>query len=195
MKRLRRGARAPRPYWNLWVAIALLLSNGLAWWSNAAQALPPEVTPRLAPEIAEIRDKALSGEHGGETFQIVLTEQMAEEALAWFLSRHPEIPFSHPDFTFQADGLTARGLAHVLGLRTPLHGRAALYLDADGRPGAQILDLGIAGASAPGFVLDAITGEVEAQLDAARNLMVILTKLEMQDGQIVVEGKYREGDG
>ena len=82
---------------HLWIALGLLLANGLAWVNSASAAMPPSARPRLDPQISAIREKLWSGKAKGETFQIVITEQMAAEAVAWFLARHPEVPFSHPE--------------------------------------------------------------------------------------------------
>ncbi len=179
-----------RRYIHLWIALGLLLANGLAWLGATAAPLPPEVEPRLDPQIATIREKLWSGKASGEAFSIVITEQMAAEAVAWFLARHPEVPFSHPQVEIDSQGVTGRGLAHVFGLRTPVYGRASLTLR-NGVPVVTIQAIGVAGATAPDFVMRAISAEVEAQFSQSQNLPVNLSRLELGQGTITVEGTFR----
>ena len=175
---------------NFWIVLGLLLANIFAWGRElTAQALP-EVTPRLDPQLVEIREKVWSGEASGETFSILVTEEMASEAMAWFLEQHPEIPFSHPQVEFDPQGATGRGLVHLFGLRTPVYGRVRIWVE-DGRPGVEIVDVGVAGATAPDFLLDAVQGELQTQIQAAQNLAVILTRIELGQGYTIIEGVYR----
>jgi len=176
--------------WNLWIAIALLLANGLAWLGTTSLELPAEPEPRLDPQIAKIREDLWSGEHKGEPFSITITEQMAEEAIAWFLDRHPEVPFSHPQVEINAQGVTGSGLAHIFGLRTSVYGRAAITLR-DGVPVVTIQEIGVAGATIPDAVLAAIQAELETQFSASQRLPVNITRLEMGEGVIIVEGTYK----
>lgn len=188
-----------KPYWrmlrtlttsrNLWIALALLAANALAWIGASPVETLPQVEPRLAPEIAEIRENIWSGKAAGETFSIVFTEQMAAEAVAWYLERHPNVPFSHPRVEIDPGGVTGAGLARLFGLRTPVHGRVQLGLE-QGELSLRILELGIARARAPGFIVDALQDELARQVDLAQALPVTLTRLEFGDGIITVEGIY-----
>lgn len=175
---------------NLWIALALLVANGLAWLSVRPAHSLPEVAPRLHPEIAAIREKVWSGEAGGETFRIVITDQMASEAVAWFLETHPSAPFSHPQVHFSPDGVTGEGLAHVLGMRIYASGRGTMVLE-DGIPVVRIEEMGVAGARVPGALLDVVVAEAQAQFDLAANLPMRFTRLEMGEGTLLVEGVYR----
>lgn len=187
---MKRAWRAILERRDLWIALALLLANGMAWLQAVSAVALPQVEPRLDPQIAEIRQKLWSGEHKGEAFSIVITEQMAAEAVAWFLERHPEVPFSHPQVEIDEGGVTGRGLAHVFGLRTPVHGRVDILLR-DGKPLVIVEEIGVAGATIPGFVMSAIQAEVEAQFDAAQGLPLEIYQLELGQGTITVEGVYR----
>jgi hypothetical protein len=115
---------------------------------------------------------------------------MAAEAVAWFLERHPEVPFSHPQVEIDPDGVTGRGLAHVFGLRTPVHGRVNILLR-DGKPLVIIQEIGVAGATLPDAVMSAIQAEVEQQFNAAQSLPVEIHLLELGQGAITVQGEYR----
>lgn len=175
---------------NVWILLALLLANGLAWLSSAPADLPPAVQPRLDPQIAEIREKIFSGQAVGEPFEIVITDQMASEAVAWFLARHPNVPFSHPQVQIDQHGITGRGLAYVLGLRTPVSGRAGVRVD-QGVPQVTLQSINVAGAAAPDLLLNIIQQEVAAQLGAAQRLPVYITRLELGEGKLLVEGIYK----
>jgi len=175
---------------NLWIGLALLLANGLAWLGAGSASLPPQAEPRLDPQIADIREKLWSGEHKGEAFKIVVTEQMATDAIAWFLVRHPEVPFSHPQVEIEPGGVTGRGLAHVFGLRTPVYGRANILLR-DGKPVVVVQEIGVAGVAVPAALTAAIQAELEKQLGASQSLPVDLDRLELGPDTITVEGVYR----
>ncbi len=175
---------------DLWIALGLLLANLLAWVTTAPAAGLPEVEPRLDPQIAKIREDLWSGTHKGESFSIVITGQMAAEAIAWFLERHPEVLFSHPQVEIDPAGITGRGLVHLLGLRTPVYGRASLRLE-NGKPVVRLLELGVAGAALPPAIVSSLQAQVSGILNQSQNLPVELSRLEMGQGTITVEGKYK----
>jgi hypothetical protein len=176
---------------NFWIAVGLLLANGLAWLGAPPAWDLIQVEPRIAPQIDALRTKVDSGEAGGESFRVVVSEREMAETVAWFLDRHPEIPFSHPWVEIEPGGVTGRGLAHVLGLRTPVEGRARVELE-DGVPVFTVQDLGVAGLMAPGPVLDAVRRELEARLDfGPDSLPVEVTRLELGEGTITLEGVIR----
>ena len=169
----------------------LLVGNGLAWNSLIGTNLP-EPEPVLHPDIAEIRDNWRSGETSGESFSVVVTDQMGAEAIAWFIDRHPEIPFSHPQVEFDPGGVTGRGLARLLGLRTPVFGRVSVRLE-DQVPKARLEDLGIASATAPAFLVDALRDEIDRQQRrfSVGQLPITITYIEFREGEVLVEGVYR----
>lgn len=176
---------------NFWIAIGLLVSNALAWLGAPPGWELIEVEPRLAPQIDVLRARAELGEASGESFHIVVTNQEIAETIAWFLDRHPEIPFSHPWVEIDPNGVTGRGLAHVLGLRTPVQGRVSVALR-DGVPVFDVEELGVAGMMAPGPVLSAIRRELEARLDfEPDSLAVEITRLELGEGTMTLEGVIR----
>jgi hypothetical protein len=176
--------------WNIVIALALLLSNGLAWVITAPTGFTADVQPRLDPQIASIRDKIFSGQASGEHFEIVVTDQMASEAVAWFLARHPEVPFSHPRVRINPQGVTGSGTAYLMGLRTPVSGRAFITAR-NGLPVVQIQEISVAGAAAPDFILQATQKEFEAQLAQVQGFPVEISRVELGDGQMLVEGVYR----
>ena len=176
---------------NLWFLLLLLIGNGLAWASAMAPGEARFIEPRLEPALAALRERLIEGGHSGEPFNVVLTNQEAEESVAWFLKRHPNIPFANPRVEIHLDVIEARGEAHVAGLRVGLHGQARIVLQ-DGVPIVTVEDLGMAGLSVPGFVRRRIQQEVDAQFDlSGRQLPVIITRFELTESQAVVEGTIR----
>lgn len=173
-----------------WIALVLVAFNGLAWLGAAPLTALPQAEARLAPEIAQFREDLWSGKHVGETFRIVITDQMASEAIAWFVAKHKEIPFSHPWVSFTPQGITGRGLVHLLGLRSEVYGVVMLSMKG-AVPVVDIRELGVAGARAPAVMMDTMTTELNKQADAVSNLPMTITRLELQEGQLVLEGVYK----
>jgi hypothetical protein len=172
------------------VLIVLLLANGWAWWASASTGDGAVVQPRLEPKIAEIRQKIIDGSAAGERFEIVVTDQSVSEGIAWFLEKHPNIPFSQPQVRIHPDGVEGSGVVTAFGLRTPVSGKAALGIE-NGRPVVTILWLRLAGLPAPGGILQAVQQEAEAQLSKSQNLPVEVTRLELREGEALIEGVYR----
>lgn len=175
---------------SLWIALALLLANGLAWLRLAPLDLQAAAEPRLDPQIAAIREKLFSGQASGQRFEIVVTDQMASEAVAWFLARHPNVPFSHPRIAIDSRGVTAGGVAYILGLRTPVSGRAWVGTR-DGRPQVDLQSITLGRAAAPDFILQAVQQEFQSQLTQAQALPVFIERVELGQGHMLIEGTYR----
>lgn len=173
---------------NILIALLLLIANGLAWFSVASRVELVQAAPILHPEIAKIREHWRAGDAIGETFSVVVTDQMAMETVAWFIEPRPNLPFSHPQIEIHPDGVTGGGLVYFMGLRTPVFGRATIYLQ-DGKPQGDIEEVGMAGAKAPAFVLEAIKqGQVVYE---QMSLPIEVTTLELREGEVLVEGVYR----
>ena len=176
---------------NVWIAVGLVLANGLAWLNSGDIYGLVEVEPWLAPELTSIRETLWAGESAGESFRIVITDQIASEAVAWFLDAHPEVPFSHASVAIDPNGITGSGLAHVFGLRTLVHGRVGLELHG-GVPVVSVQELSIASLTAPQFVLETIGQELAKQFDLSDGrLPMEITLLELDEGRMTVEGVYR----
>jgi hypothetical protein len=176
---------------NLWIALLLLVANGVAW----AYALAPEgpatvVEPRLEPDIADLRQRLVEGGHSGEPFSVQVTGQEAAETIAWYLARHPRIPFHEPQVSIGPEGISAKGVAEIAGLRVGLTGRADIELQ-DGVPLVTLRDLDVAGVAVPGFVRDRIQAEIDAQFRLARDLPLLIDELVLEEGQATVRGTIR----
>lgn len=175
---------------NLWIALVLLLANGAAWLllSGQGRADWPEAQPILYPEVAEIRAHWQARDAVGEPFRLVITDKMAADTIAWFIDGRDQLPFSRPYVEIHPDGVVARGLLHVGGLRTPVMGRATVTLE-DGKPVGHVQELGMGGATAPDFLVDMVA-RAQAVYDNLQ-LPIELTRLELHEGEAVVEGVYR----
>jgi len=177
---------------NLWIALALLVANGLAWAATLAPGGPAyTVEPVLEPSLDDLRTRLWEDTHHGERFELHVTSQEAAESIAWFLGNHPEIPFRHPRIAFHPDDLEAWGDIEVLGLRLSIHGRATMVLE-NGIPVVTLTDMGVAGAPVPGFVLEAVQDAVYEQVDLSnRELPVVFETLELREGEAVASGTIR----
>lgn len=177
---------------SLWIALVLLIANGMAW-AGAFEPVGPTyaVEPVLEPSLADLRNRLREGSHGGERFELSVTDQEAASSIAWFLSNHPEIPFRSPRIAFHPGEVEAWGLATVVGLRLSIHGRATMTLE-NGLPVVRLTELGVAGAPVPGFVLEVIQGEFYRQVDLSnRPMPVVFETLELREGEAVASGVIR----
>ncbi len=176
---------------SFWIALVLLTANGLAW----AYALAPEsaavvLEPRLEPDLADLRQRLIEGGHSGEPFQIEITDQEAAETIAWYLDRHPRIPFRDPQVFIEPDGVAARGVAEIAGLRVGLSGKAYIEL-LEGVPIVRLGDLDVGGVAVPGVVQNRIQAEIDAQFSLAQNLPLTIDELVLENGVATVRGTIR----
>jgi hypothetical protein len=176
---------------SFWIAFLLLAANGVAWiYALAPEDAPFSIEPRLEPDIANLRQRLLEGGHSGEPFQLQVTDQEAAETIAWYLARHPSIPFRQPQVNIQPDGIEARGAAEIAGLRVGLMGRAAIELQ-HGVPYVTLEDLDVAGVAIPGFVRSRIQSEIDAQFSLSQNLPLVIDHLVLKEGEATVSGTIR----
>jgi hypothetical protein len=176
---------------NLWIVVALLAANGLAWALTFTARGPAHVVePKLDPDLADLRERLIEGTHHGEPFEATITNLEAEQTITWYLDRHPNVPFRYPRVAIHPDGIEVWGEAHVAGLRVGLEGRANMVLR-DGAPITTVGHLGMAGVSIPNFVRHRIQAEIDQQLALARDLPVIIETLEWQESQVTASGTIR----
>jgi len=176
---------------NLWIALLLLAANGAAWaYALAPEGLALKVAPRLEPDMAALRQELNEGGHNGEPFTVEVTDQEAAETIAWYLEGHPNVPFRDPQVSIRPEGVTAEGVAEILGLRIGISGRAAIRLR-DGAPLVTLEDLHLAGLAVPGFVRDRIQTEIDAQFSLAQNLPVLIEEIRLEEGRATILGKIR----
>jgi hypothetical protein len=176
---------------SFWFAVVLLLTNGVMWSRVLAPGGPAvRVDPILAPDIASLRQRLVEGGHSGEPFTLEVTNQQAAETIAWYLSRHPSIPFGEPQVVIRPGSIEARGVAEIAGLRVGLTGEAYIEL----RDGVLIVTLGrldVAGVAVPGLIRDRIQQEIDAQFALSQDLPLIVDELLLQEEKAIVRGKIR----
>jgi hypothetical protein len=189
---MRRLARSLLKSINLWIALVLLVANGLAWVTALEPSGPTyTVEPVLESSLDDLRTRLREGGHSGERFELDVTGQEAAESIAWFLSNHPEIPFRHPRIEFHPDEVEAWGDVEVLGLQLSIHGQATMVLE-NGIPVVTLTDIQVAGAPVPGFVLEAVQDAVYQQVDLSnREMPVIFETLELREGKAIASGTIR----
>lgn len=176
---------------NLWMVVALLAANGLAWALTFTARGPVHVVePKLDPDLADLRERLIEGTHHGESFEATITNLEAEQTITWYLEHHPNVPFRYPRVAIHPDGIEVWGEAHMAGLRVGLEGRANIVLR-DGVPMTTVEHLGMAGVSIPNFVRRRIQAEIDQQLALAHDLPVIIEAFELQEGQVVASGTIR----
>jgi len=150
-------------------------------------AEPYVVEPIRDPEVVALLDYLRSGDHGGEEWTVTLTELEAEQTIAWYLARYPQIPFAHPHVEITPDYVAGEGDAMIAGLRVHVGGKARVTLAA-GLPVVEILDLSL---PIPGPIREAIEREIQVQLRRADLLPVRFHSAEWGDGVVVVKGVIR----
>ncbi|MBN2006553.1 MAG: hypothetical protein JXA21_24590 [Anaerolineae bacterium] len=174
---------------NLWIACVFVVTNLFAWAGMVSSAKPPYVVdPIRDEEVVQLLDYINSGSHSGETWTVHLTELEAEQTIAWYLQRYPQIPFAHPHVEITPDYVSGEGDAVIAGLRVHVGGTARVTLDAEGLPRVEILDLTI---PVPRPIREGLEREIQAQLRRADLLPVRFTSAEWSDGEVVVSGVIR----
>jgi hypothetical protein len=176
---------------NFWFALVLLLANGAMWvYALAPEGPAVQAEPRLEPDLADLRDRLREGGHSGEPFVIDITDQEAAETIAWYLEPRPNVPFAEPQVFITPEGVSARGVAEVAGLRVGVSGRAVIFLQ-DGVPNVTLADLDVAGVAVPGFVRNTIQSEIDAQFALAQDLPIVIDELVLEEGKATVRGTIR----
>ncbi len=148
--------------------------------------------PKLPPEIADFRETLWALDSPGKPFEIVATDEMLAETLAWFLATHPDIPFSGPRVEVGADSVTGSGYALVLGFKTPIKGEAAIEM-VDGMPRIDVKGISVAGARAPKLVLPPIEAALQKVVDTHfdfSKLPLTLDELDFTHGSVTAKGIY-----
>lgn len=179
---------------NLWIALALLLANGVAWVRAAATSNLAEVAPILHPGVGEMRAKWNDGSAVGQTFSVIVTDEEAGQTVAWFIEpRQHSLPFSRPHVAFKPGEISGRGLMTIAGLQVEVFGRGFVTLD-NGRPIITVYEVGVGSANVPDFVKNALQSQVDrgqAVYDDLE-LPIELTRLDIGNGYAIIEGVYRE---
>lgn len=131
---------------------------------------------------------AQAREWTGDQYNLVVTNETAVEIANWILDENPRLPFRDPVIAIHPDGIEGSGYVEIWDFRVPVSGTASVFVE-DGRPNGRIESLTVAGAAAPEFVLHAI-GDVRSLYDATE-LTIVVTNLELREGEVLIEGLYR----
>jgi hypothetical protein len=173
---------------SLWVAIALIVANLFNWARLLSAATEPyTVDPIRDPEVVALLEYIRSGDHGGEAWEVTLTELEAEQTITWYLDRWPQIPFAHPQVEIAPDYIAGEGDATIVGLRVHVRGKGRITLK-DGLPVVEILELSI---PVPRGIREGIERELQRQIARADQLPVRFTYAEWRDGEVTVRGIIR----
>ena len=173
------------------LVITLLIAANLFAWGRLLSAAADvyEVEPVRDPEVVALLEYIRSGEErSGEAWSVHLTEQEAEQTIAWYLQRYPQIPFAHPHVEITPDYIFGEGDATLAGLRVHVSGKARVTLSDDGLPEVQILALSL---PLPRPIRRALENEIQVQLRRADRLPVRFTSAEWKEGEVVVKGYIR----
>lgn len=148
-----------------------------------------DIEPRLSAQLAELRERLKAGTHRGDTFEVTVTNRELEEAIAWYLERHPDIPFGNPQVSIDPDAIEARAETQLCSMRLPISGRASVFLH-DGVPIVAVEHLQMGKAGLPDFILLQIEDQLNKRLTMREeDLPVTLQEVELEEGQLSVRGK------
>lgn len=173
---------------NLFIALALLLANGFAWVTVATETLTA-VDPLLHPDVAAVREHWQARDAAGEPFSVRVNELETMQTITWFIAPRPNIPFSHPQIRFLGNNeVEGGGYVRVMGLETAVSGRATIAV-INGKPIATIHELRVGNANAPAPVV-ALVAQAQGIYDQL-SLPIEITRLEILDGEAIIEGVYR----
>jgi hypothetical protein len=179
---------AIKKHLNVWIALGLIAANLFTWGRMLLAAKNPHIVePIRDEEVVALLEYIRSGEHSGETWEVTLTELEAEQTIAWYLNRYPQIPFAYPEVHITPDSISGEGDVILTGLHFHVSGEARVTLQ-DGLPVVKILDLSL---PLPGNLKERIEQEIQKQLKRAELLPVRFTSAEWGDGVVVVKGVIR----
>ena len=173
---------------NLLIALVLLLANGFAWFTVSTEELTA-VDPILHPDVAAVRQHWQARDTVGETFQIRVNELETMQTITWFIAPRSNIPFSHPQIQFLGNNrVIGGGYVRVMGLETAVSGRATISV-INGKPIATIHELRVGNAQAPAPIVT-LVAQAQTLYDQL-SLPIEITRLEILDGEAIIEGVYR----
>jgi hypothetical protein len=147
--------------------------------------------PQLSEQLVQLMGRLKSGTRGGEPFELALTDEELEEALAWYSREHSGFPLGDARISLGADGIEVKGEARVGAARMPLIARADVSVN-EGVPVIAVNEIQVGEMGLPDF----IRFELEDQLNrlltlSGDGLPLLIDELELSDGQLAVRGTIR----
>jgi hypothetical protein len=149
------------------------------------------VEPRLSEELGQLWERLKSGRHGGESFDMTVTDRELEEALAWYAEEHAGFPLGEARVSIDPEGIGVSGEARVGTLRLPVSARADVSLH-DGVPLVAVDQLQVGEMVLPDFVRFQLEEQLNRYLVLREGeLPVIIEEVELADGRLTVRGSIR----
>ena len=124
----------------------------------------------------------------GEPYSQVFTNEMAEEIAVWVLETYPELPFTDPHIEIHEDGIICSGKISVFGIEVAASGHLSVFVE-DGKVNGKIETIEVAGLTMPSLLMGAID-DVRSLYESA-TWEIIVTTVELKEGEMLVEGEYR----
>ena len=124
-----------------------------------------------------------------EPYSQVFTDEMAEEIAVWVLDAYPELPFRDPQVEIHEDGIVCNGVVEILGVDVAVSGRVSVFVE-DGVLNGRLEEIEMAGVKLPGLLMGAI--DDARRLYESATWEVVVTNVELREGEMLVEGEYRE---
>lgn len=150
-----------------------------------------EIEPRLSEQLGQFMERLKSGAHGGEPFELTLSEREVEEALAWYSQEHSGLPLGDAHVSITSDGIEVSGEAHAGAARIPLSARADILLN-EGVPLLAVSEIQVGEMGLPDFVRFELEDQLNRYLTLrGGELPVVIEELELFDGRLTVRGSIR----
>ncbi len=147
--------------------------------------------PRVAGELARLRDMVESGTHHGESFTLTFTDREVEEALVWYARRHATASFPEARVTITPEGVELSGEGPFGGLHATMTGRADVYVQ-DGVPVVSIYELKMGKAELPDFLRFELEDQLNRQLALRQDVLpLVFDEIGLQEGRLTVRGRIR----
>jgi hypothetical protein len=174
---------------NYWIPILIIWVIGLAWSNLATAAAWPAPRPVLDQQINELIVLG-SSSNSGQIFGVDLNQQAISNAIAWSLYKNPKVPIIQPFVEITPASLRIKAFIQIFGIRMPILVDLALHLQ-EGKPEIAILEIDAAGARLPDSIVAMLQDEVERQLNAVQSLPFHFSRLELQEGKLILEGSLK----
>jgi hypothetical protein len=147
--------------------------------------------PQLSGQLVQLMERLKSGTHGGEPFELALTDEELEEALAWYSREHSSFPLVDAQISLGADGIEVKGEARVGATRMPLIARADVSVN-EGVPAITVNEIQVGEMGLPDFIRFELEDQLNRFVALSRDRVpLLIDELELSDGQLAVRGTIR----
>jgi hypothetical protein len=147
--------------------------------------------PQLSEQLVQFMEKLKSGTHSGERFELALTDEELEEAVAWYSLEHSSFPLGDARMSIRADSIEISGEARLGSAHLPLTARADVSVN-EGVPVIAVNEIRLGEMGLPGFIRFELEDRLNRFLALRRDeLPVLVEELELLDGRLTVRGSVR----